>query len=156
MGEDIRYIKTGELHLRPTGVRFFGTPAYWLSLFIPLFLFVAGAILNRRRIKANSDMARVKNKAATKMARKRLKAAALAMKSHNAERFYEEVLKALWGYMSYKLNIDRAELNRDNISDILQKKGVQESALKPVSMPGMLRGVILTRRWIKSILPVLT
>lgn len=64
------------------------------------------------------------------MARKRLKAAALAMKSHNAERFYEEVLKALWGYMSYKLNIDRAELNRDNISDILQKKGVQESALK--------------------------
>ncbi len=130
VGEDIRYIKTGELHLRPTGVRFFGTPAYWLSLFIPLFLFIAGAILNRRRIKANSDMARVKNKAATKMARKRLKAAALAMKSHNAERFYEEVLKALWGYMSYKLNIDRAELNRDNISDILQKKGVQESALK--------------------------
>lgn len=130
VGEDIRYIKTGNLHLKPAGVRFFGTPAYWLALLIPFVLFVFGAILNRRRIKANADVARVKNKTATKMARKRLKSASSAMKSHDAERFYEEVLKALWGYMSYKLNIDRAELNRDNISDILQRKGVHEDVLK--------------------------
>ena len=47
------------------------------------------------------------------MARKRLKVAASAMKNHNAEQFYDEVLKALWGYMSYKLNIDRAEFGDD-------------------------------------------
>ena len=64
------------------------------------------------------------------MARKRLKVAASAMKNHNAEQFYDEVLKALWGYMSYKLNIDRAELNRDNISEILQSKGVEEDRIK--------------------------
>ena len=52
------------------------------------------------------------------------------MRSHNAEQFYEEVLKALWGYMSYKLNIDRAELNRDNISGILQQKNVADDLLK--------------------------
>ena len=52
------------------------------------------------------------------------------MKNHNAEQFYDEVLKALWGYMSYKLNIDRAELNRDNISEILQSKGVEEDRIK--------------------------
>ena len=46
------------------------------------------------------------------------------------DRFYDEVLKALWGYMSYKLNIDRAELNRDNISEILQSKGVEEDRIK--------------------------
>ncbi len=130
MGEDIRYLKTGKLGLRTAGVRFFGTIAYWLAFLIPLFLFILGAVLNRRRIKANADIARVKNKAANKMARKRLKVAATAMKNHNAELFYDEVLKALWGYMSYKLNIDRAELNRDNISDVLTRKNVSEDLQK--------------------------
>lgn len=125
VGQDIRYLKTGELHLKEIGVRFFGTTQYWLALLIPFVLFVTGVVLNRRRIKSNADVVKVKNKAANKMARKRLKVAAGAMKSHNAELFYDEVLKALWGYMSYKLNIDRAELNRDNISGILQQKGVE-------------------------------
>lgn len=130
VGEDIRYLKTDGLKLRAAGVRFFATPQYWLALLIPFVLFVIGAVLNRRRIKANADIVRVKNKAANKMAKKRLKLAAMAMKSHNAEQFYEEVLKALWGYMSYKLNIDPAELNRDNISGILQKKEVEEERIK--------------------------
>ena len=130
VGEDIRYLKTEGLNLKAAGVRFFGTTLYWLALLIPFVLFVVGAVLNRRRIKANADIVRVKNKAANKMARKRLKVAASAMKNHNAEQFYDEVLKALWGYMSYKLNIDRAELNRDNISEILQSKGVEEDRIK--------------------------
>lgn len=129
VGADIRYLKSGDLKLRETGVRFFATPAYWFALLIPLVLFIVGAVLNRRRIKANADIARVKNKAATKMARKRLKVAAVAMKNHNGELFYDEVLKSLWGYMSYKLNIDRAELNRDNISEILRQKGVSDEMI---------------------------
>lgn len=130
VGEDIRYLKTDDLKLKAAGVRFFDTPMYWLALLIPFVLFVVGAVLNRRRIKANADVVRVKNRAATKMARKRLKVAAAAMKGHHSEPFYDEVLKALWGYMSYKLNIDQAELNRDNISDILQKKGISEELVK--------------------------
>ena len=130
VGEDIRYLKTEGLNLKAAGVRFFGTTLYWLALLIPFVLFIVGAVLNRRRIKANADIVRVKNKAANKMARKRLKVAASAMKNHNAEQFYDEVLKALWGYMSYKLNIDRVELNRDNISEILQSKGVEEDRIK--------------------------
>ena len=110
--------------------QFFGTFTYWLSLLIPALLFVVGILVNRQRIKANADVARVKNRAATNMARKRLKLAALAMKNHNAEQFYDEILKALWGYMSYKLNIDRAELNRDNISDILMRKNVVDKQIK--------------------------
>lgn len=124
LGSDIRYIKTGNLELSPRGGKFYGTSFYWLAFAIPFGLFVVGSILNRRRIKANADLARVKNKAANKMARKRMKAAASAMKNQNAEAFYDEVLKALWGYVSYKLNIDKAELNRDNISDLLQRKSV--------------------------------
>lgn len=129
LGEDIRYIKTGDLGLHERGIRLFGTTVYLFALLVPFILFVIGAILNRRRIKANSDLVRVKNKAANKMAGKRMKLAVGAMKNHNGELFYDEVLKALWGYVSYKLNIDRAELNRDNISDLLQKKTVDNSLI---------------------------
>lgn len=130
VGEDVRYIKTGDLKLHDKGVRFFGTPEYWLAFIIPFVFFVVGALLNRRRIAANADLVRVKNKAANKMARRRMKLAAGAMKTHNAELFYDEVLKSLWGYVSYKLNIDRAELNRDNISDLLQKKAVEGAMIQ--------------------------
>lgn len=68
VGEDIRYLKTEGLNLKAAGVRFFGTTLYWLALLIPFVLFVVGAVLNRRRIKANADIVRVKNKAANKMA----------------------------------------------------------------------------------------
>lgn len=130
LGRDIRYIKTGNLNLFTKGAGVYGTPAYWLAFLVPFALFVIGSLLNRRRIKANADLARVKNKAANKMARKRMKVAAAAMKNRNPETFYEEVLKALWGYVSYKLNIDKAELNRDNISEILQRKSVDEERIR--------------------------
>ena len=64
------------------------------------------------------------------MAKKRTKAAARAMKVHNTELFYDEVLKAMWGYVSYKLNIDKAELNRDNINEILQRKSVDNGLIQ--------------------------
>lgn len=130
LGKDIRYIRTGSLHLRPAGSSFFGTTAYWLAFIVPFVLFVVGIVLNRRRIKANADLARVKNKVANKMARKRMKAAAAAMKAHNSESFYDEVLKAMWGYVSYKLNIDKAELSRDNISELLSQKNVSEEMIR--------------------------
>lgn len=72
--------------------------------------FVVGMILNRRRIKANADLVRVKSKTANKMAQKRLRAASVAMKAGNSELFYQETLNALWGYVSYKLNIAASEL----------------------------------------------
>jgi len=123
LGQDIRYIKTGKSDLRLKGVQYFASIEYWLSFLIPFVLFVVGMILNRRRIKANADLVRVKSKTANKMAQKRLRAAAVAMKAGNSELFYQEVLNALWGYVSYKLNIAASELNRDNINDHLTRRG---------------------------------
>ena len=130
LGEDIHYIKTGNSRLKEKGVRYYGTTAYWLSFLIPFVLFVVGMFLNRQRIKANADLVRVKSKTANKMAQKRLRAAAAAMKASNSESFYEEVLKAMWGYVSYKLNIAASNLNRDNISDILTKRGVDSALIQ--------------------------
>lgn len=130
LGEDIRFIKTGNSRLKEKGVHYYGTSAYWLSFLVPFVLFVAGMFLNRQRIKANADLVRVKSKTANKMAQKRLRAAAAAMKAANSESFYEEVLKAMWGYVSYKLNIAASNLNRDNISDILTKRGVDAALIQ--------------------------
>lgn len=93
-------------------------------------LFVVGMILNRRRIKANADLVRVKSKTANKMAQKRLRAASVAMKAGNSELFYQETLNALWGYVSYKLNIAASELNRDNISDHLTRRGADATLIQ--------------------------
>ena len=130
LGEDIRFIKTGENNLQPKGVRYFRTWIYVWSLTIPFVFCVVGMWLNRRRIKANADLVKVKSKRASKMAQKRLKIAAGAMQSGDSGRFYQEVLTALWGYVSYKLNIPASELNRDNISEHLTRRGVTEGALR--------------------------
>ena len=123
LGQDIRYIKTGKSDLRQRGVQYFATMEYWLSFLIPFVLFVVGMILNRRRIKANADLVRVKSKTANKMAQKRLRAASVAMKAGNSELFYQEVL-------SYKLNISASELNRDNISEHLTRRGADTTLIQ--------------------------
>ena len=130
LGQDIRYIKTGKSDLRQRGVQYFATMEYWLSFLIPFVLFVVGMILNRRRIKANADLVRVKSKTANKMAQQRLRAASVAMKDGNSELFYQEVLNALWGYVSYKLNISASELNRDNISEHLTRRGADTTLIQ--------------------------
>ncbi|MFA6807102.1 MAG: BatD family protein, partial [Bacteroidales bacterium] len=130
IGSDIRYIKTGNLNLRDKSGYFYGTSLFWWAFIFPLILFLLGSIVNRRRIAANSDIVRVKNRAANKMSIKRMKAASKAMKANDSSLFYEEVLKALWGYMSYKLNIDRVMLSRDNISDKLKEHGTSDEMIK--------------------------
>ena len=64
------------------------------------------------------------------MAQKRLRAASVAMKAGNSELFYQETLNALWGYVSYKLNIAASELNRDNISDHLTRRGADATLIQ--------------------------
>jgi hypothetical protein len=123
LGEDIHYIKTNGGLFKPKGVHFFRSTTYWLSLIVPFVACVVGMLLNRRRIKARADLARVKSKTANKMARKRLKAAAGAMAAGDSGRFYQEVLTAAWGYVSYKLNLPASVLNRDNISEHLGRRG---------------------------------
>ena len=75
-------------------------------------------------------MARVRTKKANKMAVKRLKNAGKLMKENQKEAFYDEVLRALWGYLSDKLSIPQAELTKDNVESELAKYGVDEALTK--------------------------
>ena len=130
IGKDIRFIKTNEFTPRLKGEVFFGTTNFYLGYIIPFFVFVVAFVFNRKRIKENADMVRVRNKRANRVAMKRLKAAAARLKAQQKEQFYDEILKALWGYTSDKLNLPLADLSKENITDILQTKGVEQDLIE--------------------------
>ena len=106
LGQDIRYIKMGETSLTRKGDFFFGSTTYYLWYIIPLVLFVVFVIVYRKKAIENANVAKVRTKKANKVAAKRMKNAGRLLAENKQEAFYDEVLKALWGYISDKLNIE--------------------------------------------------
>lgn len=121
---DILHIKMGDKGLsqshRPV-VRFWW---YWAIFGCLLAIMIASFWIYRRQMKLDADVAGRRNSRANKVARKRLKAAEDFMKAHQSEKFYEETLKAIWGYLSDKLNMPASQLTRQNIVDTLSAHGV--------------------------------
>ena len=104
----------------------------WLFYVVPLVLATMILIFLRKQIKENADITRVKYKQANKVAKKRLKAAAEALKANNKDVFYAAIEQAAWTYLSDRLSIPTADLNKENISSILAQKGVSEAIIKEV------------------------
>lgn len=121
--QDIRHIKIGTPDLVSSDSFLFGSLSYWLWYIVPFSLFIVFFILYRKQIKENADIVRLKTKRANKMAVKRLKLAGTYLKTHKKEQFYEETLRAVWGYLSDKLIIPVGELSRDSIEQELLKFG---------------------------------
>jgi hypothetical protein len=126
IGKDIRFIKTDQTILKPIGTFLIGSLSFYLALFIPLSLFILVFIINQKRMKENANATLMKTKKANKMAIKRLKKSAHFLKTGEKEAFYEEVLRALWGYLSDKLSLPLSELSKDNAGEILKQSNVTE------------------------------
>lgn len=131
---DIHDIKSGDTTVHPIGDIFYGSAAYWISLVIPLVAFIVLLIVFRRRAIENADIVKMRGKRATKIARRRLKNASRLMFAHKQAEFYDEVLRALWGYAGYKLNMSVESLSRDNIKDNLMQHGVPAEAVEKFIM----------------------
>lgn len=129
LGKDIRFIKLGDSSLRPKGDFFFGTVGYYLCYLIPLLLFVVFAVIYRQKALENANVAKVKTKKANKVATRRMKLAGKLLAENKKNEFYDEVLKALWGYISDKLSIPVSQLSKDNIEVELTNYGVQEALI---------------------------
>lgn len=130
LGTDILFIKTGDSALMQKGKYFFGTTAYYLWYIIPFVLFIVFVVIYRRQAVENANVARVKTKKANKVATKRMKLAGKLLSENKVNEFYDEVLKALWGYISDKLNIPVSKLSRDNIEAELAGHGVSDELIK--------------------------
>ncbi len=122
--EDIRFIKTDKAQYQYKDSFFAGSLVYWLWYIVPLVLFVVLSVLNIKRAKENANIALVRTRKANKVAIKRLRVAEKHLKNHNKEPFYDEVLRALWGYFGDKLSIPVAKLTKDNIEMELSNYGV--------------------------------
>lgn len=130
LGNDVRYIKRGATQFAQRGDYFYGTTAYWMWYIIPFVLFVGVIVMYRKQAMDNANTAKMKTKKANKVAVKRMKLAGKLLSENKKNEFYDEVLKALWGYISDKLSIPVSQLSKDNIEQELSRYGVNEELVK--------------------------
>lgn len=124
LNKDIRYIKTGNSDVRAYDEFFFGSTAYLISLAVLVLIFISLFVIFRQRAIDNADIGKMRGKKANKVATKRLKKANALMLAGKQNEFYDEVLRALWGYVGDKLNIPIEQITRDNISQRLSERNV--------------------------------
>lgn len=103
---------------------------YWLFYIIPIGLLVASYLGYRKYLSSHSDLIALRSKKAGKMARKRLRRAAMYLKTQDRENFYNEIITSLWGYMGDKLKIPTSELSRENISGKLAMKDIPDDLIQ--------------------------
>ena len=132
LGTDIRYIDTKAPKATNHKSQITNYNQIWLFYVVPLVIALILLIVLRKQIKEASDLTRMKYKRANKVAQKRLKAAAAALKANDQATFYAEIERAAWTYLSDRLSIPTAELNKDNIASILAQKGVNETLITDV------------------------
>ena len=132
LGEDIRFISTTP-HLKKAGRMMVSSPA---MLIIPIVIVLATAavwVLLNRSIARRSDVAGTRNRKALKVARARLKNASVFLKQGLYSAFYEELHKALHGYISDKLMLPVADLTRERIGEELRSRGKDEAVIQALS-----------------------
>ena len=127
--KDIKDIKKGDAELHSVDNFFFGSVGYLMSLLIPFVAFVALLVIFRKRAIDNADLVKMKGKKANKIATKRLRQANKLMLVGKSNEFYDEVLRALWGYVGDKLNMPAEKLSRENISEKLQSHNVDDNTI---------------------------
>ena len=124
LGEDIRFIKSGDPRLKPLRQPMLFSGLYFALLALILLLFLLLYFVLRKRIRDARNTVLVRGKRANKVAVQRFRIAKRAITEQNQYAFYEEMSRALWGYMSDKLNIPVANLTKENVREELHKRGV--------------------------------
>ena len=133
VGSDIRYIDTKPLKAQNRQSQIIHYNYLWLWYVLPALIAIVVLIFLRKQIRENADISRVRYKRANKVAQQRLKKAYAALKANDKPHFYEEIERASWTYLSDRLGIDTAELNKDNIASLLRQKGVSEVLIQEVN-----------------------
>lgn len=132
LGSDIRYINTKEPEAGNYELKIKNYGLLWLWYTVPLLIAIVLLIVLRKQIKEAADINRVRYKRANKVAQKRLKAAAAALKANDKNTFYAAIETAAWSYLSDRLSIPTADLNKENIASLLAQKGVSEALINDV------------------------
>jgi hypothetical protein len=128
LDKDIRYIRTGDLDLRPTGRILFGSAPWIAGMAAPTVALIFFLAWHRRHEKETADVAGMRRKKADRVARNRLQEAAKALSDGKREEFYTAMTRALVGYFADKFNVGTAEVNDDLVRARLEASGLHEVA----------------------------
>ena len=127
LGEDIRYILQGSPALAGKGKFFIGSIGFFIAVLAIVLVYAVLYYALQKRAKLRGDVVRTRNRKANKVARKRLKVAQDYLAQNLRSPFYEEMHKALLGYISDKLAIQFADMQRDTIKETMELKGVSQA-----------------------------
>jgi hypothetical protein len=129
LGKDIHFIKTNHpAFIRGSG-SFFGSALFYALMSAPAFLFGALLVFRKRYMEMQGNIGLLKSQRANKVAKKRLSAAQKYLASNNKEKFLDEMFKALWGFVSDKLQIPVSELSKESASQALRSKNISEALI---------------------------
>ena len=121
--QDILHIHALPAHPSAISSPVFTKAWYWILWGLVLLSLICAVFMYRQHLKLAADVTGRRMSRANRVANKRFKAAASFMKSHQSEKFYEELARALKGYIGDKLNIPPSQLISDTIVEKLTAYG---------------------------------
>lgn len=132
LGEDIRFIKSGNISFRRKGESFVSSPLFYVLYVSPPFLFILFLVFFKQKEKEMSDVVSLRSRKARKIAKQRLSNAKKLLEEKKKEEFYAEVSRALWGYLTDRLKIPPSDLNREMIATTLQQHSVSSNTISAI------------------------
>ncbi len=132
LGEDIRFIKSGNISFQRKGESFVGSALFYVLYVSPIFLFILFLVFFKQKEKEMSDVVSLRSRKARKVAKQRLSNAKKLLEEKKKEEFYAEVSRALWGYLTDRLKIPPSDLNRETISSTLHQRAVSSDTISAI------------------------
>ena len=130
LGKDIRYIKINKPAFVQSGQSFFGSGKFYALVSAPALLFMVLVVFRKKTQALQNNLGLLKSQRANQVAKKRLSAAKKFLASNNKEKFLDEMFKALWGFVSDKLQIPVSDLSKESIAKALTLKNVPEELVR--------------------------
>ena len=129
LGDDIRYIKTefGSFSKKENPILF--SYGFWAAVGIPLIAVLALVGWKKRDDRLSSNLQLLRYQRAQKMAKSRLKKAKSLLTQNDHVAFYDEISKALFGYLEDKLHIVKSEFSLDRAMSELEKSKIDSKIL---------------------------
>jgi hypothetical protein len=129
LGKDIHFIKTNTPEFIQGSGSFFGSGLFYALMGAPALLFGGLLVFRKRYMEMQSNIGLLKSQRANKVAKKRLSAAQKYLASNDKEKFLDEMFRALWGFVSDRLQIPVSELSKESASKVLQSKNISDDLI---------------------------
>jgi hypothetical protein len=111
---------------------FYNTSLFWSLSIAPLCLLFVGFLFRKKSYDELTLLA-IRKKKANGVALKRMKVAKKLMQQNKEKEFYDEVIRALWQYISDKLHIPISDLSKENISIKLSEKNIDSTQIQQLN-----------------------